>query len=154
MDPLLSFGSTVYTNNSEFHVTFPRTHVKAWEISFNLIVSDWMTVSQAEMNMLIKPHIAIYQNFKLLLKDLSKINNIPRKIFQIPQWDKIYKFDVSHLISSYPRISKLQPALFTNLWVFFLSYNNSIITTSTNSIFYGRKTLSKILHFFLCLLVL
>nr|YP_358569.1 hypothetical protein PhapfoPp017 [Phalaenopsis aphrodite subsp. formosana]AAW82555.1 hypothetical protein [Phalaenopsis aphrodite subsp. formosana] len=49
------------------------------------------------------------------------------------------QFDVSHLVPSYPRINKFHPAFFTKFRVFFFSPNSSVISTSTNSTFYGSR---------------
>jgi hypothetical protein len=49
------------------------------------------------------------------------------------------EFDVSHLISSYPRINKFHPTFFTKFRVLFFRSDHSIISTSTNSTFYGSR---------------
>src|SRR3954471_19954338 len=49
------------------------------------------------------------------------------------------EFDVSHLISPYPRINKFHPAFFTKFRVLFFSSDHSIIFTSTNSTYCGSR---------------
>src|SRR3954469_1302112 len=49
------------------------------------------------------------------------------------------EFDVSHLISPYPRINKFHPAFFTKFRVLFFSSDHSIISTSTNTTFCGAR---------------
>ncbi|RZC52331.1 hypothetical protein C5167_020756 [Papaver somniferum] len=75
----------------------------------------------------------------ILIKNVAQVTGIVDDAAVAPSLPGYWEcqFDVSHLISSHPKINKLDSALFTKFRIFFFISDYSIISTGTK---YQRLT--------------